>query len=190
MSLIVKVGGRESNSFTTLAEADEIILAEGFPDDSAEWEDLEEEAKNYRLILGAEIMCKLPLGGLRVYCGQALAFPRTNQVNDHIIPLEVKETQCFLSYSVIHRGLAARPDAASETETGANVKSVSLGGLLSVSFEGRPIENGTVLDKAIRSSQFPAYMRMKRYMQSFRGVSVRDADELATCRTTTTTSTT
>ena len=187
MSLIKKVGGKESNSFVTLTEADDIIEGDGFPDDAGEWEDLEDEAKEYRLRLGADLMSSLPLKGNRVFCGQALCFPRDHQVNVHLIPDEVKETQCFVAYAVVHRGLASRPETTDEPESGARVKSVSLGGLLSVSFDGTPATTGTSLDKVIRSSQFPAYLAMTKHLTQFRGSTVRPEDELAACMTTTTT---
>jgi hypothetical protein len=190
MSLITKIGGRESTSFVKLDEALDIITGDGFPDDSSEWEDLEDAAQEYRLWLGANAMSFLPLKGKRVFCGQALCFPRSTQLNFHMIPQAVKETQCFVAYGVIHRGLASRPDDPSETELGARVKSVSLGGLLSVAFDSSRLETGTGLDKIIRSSQFPAYMGLAKYLAQFRGGSVKSETELTTCLTTTTTTTT
>lgn len=190
MSLITKIGGRESNSFVTLDEADDLITSEGFPDSSDEWEDLEDGQKEYRLKMAAQMMSFLPLKGDRVFCGQSLCFPRTVQNDVHSIPDEVKETQCFIAYSVIHRGLVNRPESASEGESGSRVSSVSLGGLLSVSFAGSPVTTGSALDRMIRSSQFPAYMTMSKFLTSFRGGTVKNADELTPCMTTTTTTST
>jgi hypothetical protein len=190
MSLITKIGGKESNSFVTLAEADEIIGGDGFPDNPAEWEALEDLAKEYRLRLGAHALSLLPLKGQRVFCDQALCFPRSVQANYHMIPDVVKETQCFIAYAVVHRGLASRPDDPSEAELGARVKSVSLGGLLSVSFDGTRLDTGSALDKVIRTSQFPAYLDMMPFLTQFRGGAVPNTDELSACVTTTTTSST
>ena len=186
MSLITKIGGRETNSFVTLSEADTIIESDRFPDDSAEWEALEDAAKEYRLELGALLLSQMPFKGDRVYCGQALCFPRTIQPYIRMIPEEVKETQCFLAYSVVHRGLAARPDI-DESDTGERVKSVALGGLLDVTFSSEGAKTGTVMDQVIRTVQFPAYLALKKWTAQFRGRSVRNEDDLTACVTTTTT---
>lgn len=187
MALITRIGGRESNSFVTVSEADTII--QNLPDDTTEWDDLEEVQKELRLRMGAQLMATMNLAGRRVYCGQALCFPRTNQANRYVIPNEVKETQVFMAYSVIHRALANRPGITEEA-AGNRVTRVSLGGLLSVGFSGEPITAGTALDAMVRSTQFPAYLLMQRYLTQVRGGSVEDADEVTCSTTTTTTSTT
>ena len=184
MSLIVRVGGAESNSFVTVAEADEIIPL--LPDDSAAWEDLEEPQKEDRLRLACKLMSTLNLRGRRVYCSQALAFPRTPQNNYRIIPQEVKETQVFLSYSVVHRGLAGRGTNVSDIDPGARVSQINLGGLLSVSFAGSASSKGNQLDKIIRSGQFPTYLTMTSWFAQVRGGSVPNESEVE-CLTTTTT---
>ena len=186
MSLITKIGGRESNSFVTVEEADAIISADGWYDDPTAWDELEPKAKEYRLMLAARMMALLPWKGSKVYCGQALSFPRSVQQN-YVIPQEVKDVQCFIAYSVAHRGIESRPATADEADTGARVSSVSLGGLLAVSFAGNPVTTGSGLDKAIRSSQFPAYWTLANYLTQFRGGSVQNVDELGECLTTTTT---
>lgn len=189
MSLIVKVGGRESNSFVTLAEANaimEVIFSEA---EFVVWDDLEDSQKEYRLKLAARMIETLPYRGWRAYCGQSLCFPRTTQHNVKVIPEEVKETQCFVALNIIHKGLSSRP-SPDEAESGALVSSVSLGGLLGVKFTGDDPTTGTGLDQIIRSSQFPAYVRMRRYSTQFRGGTVRNEDNMPTCSTTTTTTTT
>jgi len=187
MALMTKVGGAESNSFITLAEMTTLLAS--LPDETDSWEDLEEEAQEYRLKLGAQAIGFLPLAGSRAYCSQALSFPRTSQGNVKVIPDEVKEAQAFLTYSVIHRGLAGRPSSVVEAESGARVSQVSLGGLLSVSFAGTAISAGNILDKLIRSSQFPLFLGMKKFLSQIRGGSVSNADE-EVCSTTTTSTTT
>jgi len=186
--LITKIGGAESNSFVTVSEADSIVAS--LPDDSSGWEDLSTSGKEYRLVLAARLMSYLPWSGRKAFCNQALCFPRNIQSNVKEIPQEVKEAQVFIAYSLIHRALAARPTSVTEEETGMNVKSVSLGGLLSVSFSGDPILNGTTLEKLVRSTQFPAYLGVSRYTTQVRGGTVIPAEDETCSTTTTTTSTT
>ncbi len=182
--LTVKIGGAESNSFVTVAEADAVIPL--LPDDPTQWEDLEEADKEYRLRLACNLMSTLNLKGRRVYCSQALAFPRTPQNNYRIIPSEVKETQVFLAYSVIHRGLAGRSAAVTDEDPGARVSHINLGGMLSVSFAGSGSTKGMQLDKVIRSGQFPTYLTMTNWFAQVRGGSVPNLNEVE-CLTTTTT---
>ena len=174
----------ESDSFITVVEA--LPLIKALPDESDDWEDLEEVDQEYRLRLAAQMMGYLMLRGRRVFCRQGLCFPRTPQGNVYEIPWEAKETQAYISYSVVHRGLANRPTATTEAITGTRVTNVSLGGLLAVSFSGKPLESGTGLDALIRNTQFPAFVTMKRWLTQIRGGSVIPADEV-TCLTTTTT---
>ena len=184
MTLVTKVGGKESNSFVTLAQAETIIAL--LPDDTTEWDGLSDDEKEYRLILGANLMSSLPLKGYRSFEGQYLCFPRSAQGNQLVVPDEVKETQVFLAYSVVHRGLANRSTDITEAE-GDRVTQVSLGGLLSVSFAKSKTSGTTFLDQMIMSAQFPAYARMMKWLTSFRGRSVPDADDLDLLTTTTTT---
>jgi hypothetical protein len=185
MTLITKVGGAESNSFVTLLEADDLI--EYLPDDRADWYELTDAQKEYRLILGAAMMSNLPLKGRKAYRNQMLAFPRTGQGNMKIIPDEVKETQVFIAYSVIHRGLVNRPDL-DETE-GDRVTQVSLGGLLTVSFASSISAKSSSLDQVIMSAQFPAYVRMSKWLLQIRMRMMADEDDITLSTTTTTTTT-
>jgi|GEM_PF-5996413 len=188
MALCTRIGGAESDSLVTVAEADDIVQNH-LPDDPTAWLALTTAQKEYRLKLGAQLLSYLPLRGRKVYCTQALPFPRTCQGVVHSIPDEVKHTQVFLAYSVIHRGLANRPTDVAEEESGAAVSQVSLGGLLTVAFRGTAVEAGNALDKVMRSSQSPAYLMMKRWLSQVRGGTVLNDDEIS-CSTTSTTSTT
>lgn len=189
MSLKTSVGGRDSDSFCSLSEANSFIAAG--PDDHAAWNALSGADREYRLKLAAQLMDYFPWGGETVYCGQALCFPRRIRGDLICIPCEVKEVQAYLAYSVIHRGLANRPSSVTAEETGSRVTQVSLGGLLSVSFSGDPVTTGNILDKICRSMHFPAYLKIKKYLAQIRGKSIleTDDDEYPTCSTTTTTTT-
>lgn len=179
--LIARTGGKQSNSFiATIAEADTLIA--DLPDDTTDWNALKGDQKNYRLVLGASMMSMLPLKGYRSYDGQALCFPRNGE---YTVPDVAKYCQAFLAYSVVHRGLVNRPDI--DEMDGDRVTQVSLGGLLTVSFAAGKSKAYTSLDKLIMSSSFPAYVHMMKYLTSFRGRSVPDADELDLLTTTTTT---
>lgn len=189
MSLKIIKGGRDSESFITVAEADALLA--DLPDDPAEWEALSEADKEYRLILSAQVLGLLPWRGRQTYCGQALCWPRS--VYQHGIPAEVKEAQAQVAYTVIHRGLAQLPDSASEDPSMSDLKSVSLGGILSVTFAtDGGLSGGTMLDRLVGSIQFPVYMRLKRWLSQMRWGTILETtdDEYPTCSTTTTTSST
>lgn len=190
MSLRTSAGGRDTESFVSVAEADTFIAA--LPDDPTKWTALSTEEKEYRLILAAQIVGMLPNRGRKIYCGQALAYPRSGQGGDGTtIPEIIKEVQAQLAYSVVHRGLAKLPDVEDDA-SGPAIKSVSLGGLLSVTFASGPLSRGSLLDQMISSIQFPVYLRLKRYLSQFRWGSIKQTSDTdyPTCSTTTTTTTT
>lgn len=205
MALRTAVGGRESNSFVTVEESDAIVIL--FPDDpgaepvEAEtgppvveavpgtgWLGKTEDQKEFRLVLAAHAMDLLMWKGRRVYCGQALCFPRTCQDNVGMNPEEIKQLQVFIAYSVIDRALAARPEIADGEVGSDRVTSVSLGGMLAVSFGGDVTKTGTLLDRLVKSPQFPGYLMVMRYVTQVRG-RVVTGDEFV-CSTTTTSTTT
>jgi hypothetical protein len=190
MALRVHVGGRESDSLVSLADADVCIKAT-YPEDSDSWLDLASESREHMLRLGAQLLGMLPLRGRTIYCGQALCFPRSSQHNPKIIPDEAKQAQCELSYSVIYRAIVSAPTMEEGEISGSRVSSVSLGGLLAVSFAGSAVTSGTLLDKIVRSVQFPTYLGLKKYLSQMRGGSVSATTDAGypTCSTTTTTTT-
>lgn len=190
MSLKTSVGGRDSDSFITVAEADAFI-AKG-PDDTAEWSALTTAGKEYRLRLAAQAIGMLPWRGYQTYCGQNLCWPRRVDGEHLCCPCEVKEAQAFVAYSVIHRGLSNRPSSVTEEETGDRVSNVSMvSGLLQIAFAGTPVKGGTLLDQIIRSAQFPVYLKLKRFLSQVRIWSTPETDDedYPQCSTTTTTST-
>lgn len=189
MILKCVVGGRDTNSFVTATEADTIIVDQ--PDDVTEWFDLSDDQKAYRLVLAAQLMGYLPWAGLQIYCGQALCFPR--RVRGVVVgyPDAIKQAQVQMAYSVVHRGLANRPDI--DEATASNwATSVNIGGLLSLSFGGKPPAGGSILDQITRSAQFPIYLLVKQYLSQVRGGSIAETDDAdyPSCSTTTTTSST
>lgn len=186
MALITRIGGGDSNSYLTVAEAD--ALMPELPDDTCEWEALAEADKEFRLRMGAALIGKLPLRGHRSFRAQALEFPRSVQSNQRAIPDEVKEAQAMMAYSVVHRAFANR-GSVTEAATGQRVSQVSLGGLLSVSFQGTALETGSQLDRLVRSVQAPIYMLLKKFISQVRGGTVLNEDELEDLLTTTTTTT-
>ncbi len=173
------VGGRDSNSFIQVAEADAILAA--LPDDTSSWAELDTAAKEYRLILAAAMMSYLPWKGTRTYRGQALCWPRSCF---NSIPGEVREAQAQIAYTVVHRGLSQMPEVT-ESSPANDISSVSLGGMLSVSF-GKKGTSGGVLQQLANSVYFPLYVRLSKYLLQVRGGSVGEVT--ASFATTTTTS--
>jgi len=187
VSLCAKIGGAESDSLVTVAEADTIV-SDVLPDVVDNWTALTTAQKELRLRLGANLLGYMPLRGRKVFCNQAQSFPRTSQGNVHSIPDAAKQTQVFLAYSVVHRGLANRP-SVEESLSGMRVTNVSLGGMLNVSFAGGAVVSGSQLDQVMRSAQSPAYLLMKPWLSQLRGGVVLNDEEI-TCSTTSTSSTT
>jgi hypothetical protein len=187
MSLKIHVGGAESDSFITVTEAGSYL--ESLPDDTTGWEELATDAKELRLQLSAQLMGYLPFRGRTVFRYQRLCFPRTSQPYGRRfkIPVEVKRAQAYIAYSIVHRKLAERPEVGSEASSEwGRPSSISLGGLISVSFSGKGT-GGSMLDSITQGLPFPAYALLKPYMSQIRGRAVPDEDELRTLSTTTTT---
>jgi hypothetical protein len=187
MALSTHIGGSDSDSFITVAEAETYL--QGLPDDMTGWEDLSTGAKELRLQLAAHLMGHLPFRGYTVFRNQRLCFPRTSQPYSRRfrIPDEVKRAQAFIAYSIVHRKLAERPEMGSESNPEwGRPSSISLGGLISVSFSGKGT-GGSMLDSITQGLPFPAYSLLKPYLSQFRGRSVPDEDEMRTLSTTTTT---
>jgi len=180
--LICTKGGAESNSFVTLEEADDYILK--LPDDPDPWFALAPWQKEYRLQLAAQLLNMFPFIGERSYRNQNLAFPRT--CTNHEIPEEVKETQVFLAYSVVHRGLALRGVDVTQGEKD-RVTQISLAGLLMVSTAGLSQSvRSSFLDQMLNSAQFPVFIRLSRWMTKIRARVVRDPNSSPKLTTTTT----
>jgi len=189
VALKTKIGGRESDSFITVAEAD-TFLEDEYPDSVDDWDAEDDVIKEAMVRTAAQLMRYLMWRGRKVYCGQALSFPRTCQDRINEIPIEIRRAQAFIAYGTIWRAAQSRPDLAEGEISASRVTQVSLGGLLSVSFSGTSPTSGNVLDRIVRSVQFPIFAELSRYLTQFRGRSVPDEDEITCSTTTTTTSTT
>lgn len=190
MSLSTKVGGRESNSFITVAEADAFIA--NLPEDAQIWNELSPNEKEYRIEMSVQVMGFLSWRGIKIYVGQALPFPRSIQgrYGAKSIPDEVKRAQAQIAYSVVHRALLERP-AIEEGTGNTKVSRVSLGGgLLSVAFTNDKGEKGSTFDTFMRSTHWPIYALLKPFLSMFRGRVVLNADEVVTLSTTTTSTST
>ena len=128
MRLVKHIGGRESNTFISLAEMS-TFLSEIYTDVEREaWDDLEVSQQVHRLVMGATVMGMLPLRGRKIYVGQALCFPRSIQKNPKRIPEDIKRAQAEITYSVVHRAMVSREGVADGEVSNQKVASVSLGG--------------------------------------------------------------
>ena len=112
MALIVEIGGLDSNSYVTVAEADTYL---GANLDANDWDELTDGQKEQLLKKSSALLDDFIYGGLRTIDGQSLSFPRTGlyryedvrlPVADDIIPYQVQDAQCelalwmFLSHGV------------------------------------------------------------------------------------------
>jgi hypothetical protein len=187
VALKTKIGGRESDSFITVAEAD-AFLGVDYPDAVDSWDALSDTEKEQMLRTAAQLMGYLSWKGRRIYCGQALPFPRVCESSRFLIPTEVKRAQALIAYSVVFRSFQSRYAPSGGDESASRVTQVSLGGLLSVSFAGSPATSGNVLDRIVRSVQYPIFAELRKFLTQIRGGSVSKTPQCST--TTTTTSTT
>lgn len=110
-----------------------------------------------------------------MYVMQALAFPRTCQYDKRSIPVEIKEAQVLIAYSVVHRSLANRPGITEEM--GMPVKSLSLGGLISITFGDKFASGGGFFDFLRSSIHFPIMAKLSRYISVIRGGVVRNTTD-------------
>ena len=192
MTLNYTIGREYSNSFVSLAEANSIMSTD-LPYSTTEWDALTDVEKEYRLRLAAELLGVLPFKGIQAFENQALCFPRDCQTDMMIIPQCVKVAQVDLSITVINKNLANLPDNTQLEESG-RIKSISLGGLLKVAFDGKPSSMGNILTFMSRSIHTPVFLELKRYLSVVRGGFICDTDDiffhtLSSTTTTTTTST-
>jgi hypothetical protein len=190
MALLTAVGGRESNSYIQAAEADAILTAfseaSGIP--ITDWTSLSQQQKEYRLLMAVAIMAYFPWRGRRIYCGQALQFPRdleetrivTNPSFDmeltgqtrisFFVPDIVKEAQAQIAYNVVHKALVARPTLEAENlPANARVTQVALSGILTVQVSGDPAKKGSILDLVCQSLQWPTYFALMKFTSQIRG---------------------
>jgi hypothetical protein len=136
MTLITTIGAEDADSYVTLAEADSYIeTREGFNFD--EWDNLEDEAKEWRLTLAALILNNLKYRGVKASKEQNLSFPRITPTSPlwrddetwssrsfdtwtdlesyatleglvpPTIPSEVKKAQIEVAFQVVHSHYAS-----------------------------------------------------------------------------------
>ena len=165
MSLTTTVGGSQSNSFVIVSEATSYFSASPF--DTTAWTNLTTPEKEQRLIYAARAMDFLPWKGFRVYEKQSLCFPRDFQSDLTVIPGKTKEAQALMAWLVIHRGLVSM-STADEGRSSASVKSVSLGGLLSVAFADSAPIGGSFLSKLVAFDEFPLQFLLGEFLAPIR----------------------
>lgn len=180
MSLVIYVGGAESNSFQKVSEAEEYFAE--IEADTSVWDSYSTGEKEFRLQLAAQMIGHLPLRGRTVFQNQALCFPRTCQPygSRFKIPVEAKRAQALVALQVIPPEMVS-PDTV---ESFGTPTSVSVGGLLSVSFGSKGVVT-SLLERFVSQVPFPVYMLLKKYIAQFRGGVVKNLDELSTPSTTT-----
>jgi hypothetical protein len=180
MTLVAYVGGAESDTFITIAEAEAYF--EKINADTSDWLEYSDEEKEFRIQLAAQMLGHLPLRGRMVFHNQSLCFPRTCQLYSgrFKIPPEVKNAQALIALLFI-------PDeVVSLRNTGSygSPSSVNVAGLLSVSF-GNKSGVTSVLERFTSQVPLPVYMLMKKFMTQIRGGAIKNLDESFTLSTTT-----
>lgn len=181
MALITTIGGATSDSYITLVEA-VALLKVSFPEQYEEWTDLEEEMQEALLRGACDVISYLSLRGKKVYCEQALSFPRmllrdAEDVVYDSIPNGVKSAQAEIAFNVLYRASLSGAEVAEGEVAGSRVTQVSLGGgLLMVSFAGDNETSGTMLDRVTRSINHRTYLALRRHLTQFRGGYVEDTN--------------
>jgi len=188
MALITTVGGADSDSYVTLVEA-EATLKKFYPEQYEQWVDIETDEEREVLLRGsAELMGYLPLRGRKVYCDQALHFPRMlrRDPDDAVydsIPDGIKECQAQIAFNVLFRASLSNAAVEDGAVSGSRVTQVSLGGgLLMVSFSGDNETSGTILDRITRSVNYQSYLSIKKFLSQVRGGIVEDEGYNEPCR--------
>jgi hypothetical protein len=180
--LVITPGSPAANSFDTLDGISATLAAAPF--DTSAWDDdIETDQQEQVAIFAALAMDFLPWRGYRVYENQALCCPRTHQSDVTIVPGEVKEAQAYIAF------LGVKPAMAKiATEAGsigkAEVKSVSLEGLVSMTFASEALERQggtgqTSLIKLMLSREFPIWFKLARHLRGgFRVLGLNERPEL------------
>lgn len=165
------VGSPTGDSMITVAEADAII-AQSFPNDSAEWDNLETATKEQMLRNGAAFFSYLPLRGAPVSTEQAMPFPRTIQTDQTIIPQVIKDAQAEITFNIIYRTFRAQPSVSLGTSSSAQVKKFSLGGLLSIDFSDKSDNSGSIMEQFTRGVNSLTWIKLVKYISQIRGAVV------------------
>lgn len=164
--LITTPGGSAANSFDTLVGISATLAAAPF--DTTAWDELDDSDQDQIAIFAALAMEFMPLRGWRVYTNQALAFPRTHQADQTIVPDEVKEAQAYIAFLGVKPAMAKIGTEASAIGK-AEVKSVSLEGLVSMTFASEALQRQgatgeTSLIRLMLSREFPVWFKLAKHL--------------------------
>lgn len=171
MALTTANGGAFSDSYATVRQANYYLRQLYGADGLGTWADLTEFQVEFRLRIATQMIGILPIRGRKSFWNQALAFPvyapDIPQNNPRKVPGPIVEATILIAFGIVHRGLAneSSPD---EGVAAGRVNSVSLSGLLSVSFANGPVTGGTILGSIIRTTEFPIYMLLKPWLSQIR----------------------
>lgn len=189
MALITTVGGTDSDSYATVAEADEYLELMYQGEIPAIWDNLDEPDKENRLKIAALLMNQFAWRGEKASRDQRLDFPRWWRTDDEhdlmlddedtfinysditenapVVPQEVKYAQIEMSYQVVSHILQLDPLAFPEKE----IKMFELGGSLGIEFFGIS-SNPSAFSKAKLSSTDIIYAYLGKWLVRIGGAVV------------------
>jgi hypothetical protein len=185
MSIITTVGGADTESYVTVAEANDYLSA-FYGEMPTVWDNLDEAPKEQRLKISALLMNTYAYRGVKASYYQNLAFPRWSYETDEyewvvddpeyflnysdiennapIVPSEVKYAQVEIAYQVVCHLMTLEPLAFSEKE----IKMFELGGSLSIEFFPEA-SRSTGISKARLSSTDIIYAYMSKWYRTVNG---------------------
>jgi len=185
MAVITTVGGSDSDSYSTLIEAN-AYLENFYGEIPTAWDALDDGPREERLKLSALLLNTFPWRGAKASFNQRLAFPRFWHTDDEYqwllddeeyftdfseietniptIPTEVKYAQIEIAYQVVDHLMSLEPLAFSEKE----IKMFELGGSLSIEFFPDS-SNGSRFNKAKLSSLDIIYAYLNKWYQRIGG---------------------
>lgn len=187
MALDTTVGGSSSDSYVTVAELDEYLVA-AYGEENTNvntFLELEETAKEHRLKLAALALNTYPYRGVKASFNQRLEFPRWWRTDDEYdfimddeeyilnysdieenaptVPTEVKYAQMETAYQVVNHMLSLDPLAFPEKE----IKAFEIGGSLALEFFGN--QGTSSMSKASISSQDIIYVYLGKWYKRITG---------------------
>jgi hypothetical protein len=185
MSLITTVGGADTESYTTVQEANEYLSA-FYGETPAVWDNLDEGPKEQRLKISALLMNTYNYRGAKASFNQRLAFPRWGYETDEYewmlddpeyflnysdieenppgLPAEIKYAQVEIAYQVVNHLMTLEPLSFSEKE----IKMFELGGSLSIEFFPQA-SYSTSISKARLSSTDIIYAYLNKWYRTVSG---------------------
>lgn len=166
MALVTLAGSPTANSLLTLAEAAEYIAASYSESDAAAWDALSADKQESCLVVGANVLAYLPFRGKRMYIGQTQVFPRDIEPT---IPEVAKQAQVDITMQIVVRAEMVRPGVSSGLTSSSKINSVSLAGMISVSFDTEGDMSGSILEQLSRSLLLETFAGLQPYLSSMRG---------------------